>query len=214
MKTRWGFPRATRLRWVFSFHLLGDFQSVFQCEGGVPPQADAWGPSPRVGGSHYVRTLGYRERVAPYQSERSERAADAMCVPTAPRVARTPPQVWKHDPLPPCLGADGRMVGWSAYAAGCQRVGSSRRGFAGLDGWSRGLWGFPVELLQWWCNHGTHPCRPPLAKKPASSWKTSPAPWLFRSRDSRVSAQLRPCRLRRCGAAQGIPAKCASGPFV
>lgn len=88
-----------------------------------------------------------------------------MYVPTAPRVAGTPPQVWKHDPLPPCLGADGRMVGWSAYAAGCQRVGPSRRGFAGLDGWSRGLWGFPVELLQWWCNHGTHPCRPPPSRK-------------------------------------------------
>lgn len=209
-----GFPRATRLRWVFSFHFLGDFQIVFQCDG-VPPQADAWGSSPRVGGSHYVRTLGYRERVAPYQSERSERAADAMCVPTAPRVAGTPPQVQELGPLPPRLGADGRMVGWSAYAAGWRRAGPSRRNLAGFDGWSRGLWGFLVELLQWWCNHGTHPCRPPPSRKNQHlAGKTSPAPWLFRSRDSRVSAQLRPCCLRRCGAAQGIPAKCASGPFV
>lgn len=137
---------------------------IFQCEG-VPPQADAWGPSPRVGGSHYVRTLGYRERVAPYQSERSERAADAMCVPTAQRVAGTPPQVQELGPLPPRLGADGRMVGWSAYAAGWRQSGPSRRNLAGFDGWPRGLWGFLVELLQWWCNHGTHPCRPPPREK-------------------------------------------------
>lgn len=148
-------------------------------------------------------------RVAPHQSERSERAADATCAPTAPRVAGTPPQVQKLGPLPPRLGADGRMVEWSAYASGWRRTGPSRRNLAGFDGWSRGLWGFPVELLQWWCNHGTHPCRPPPSRKNQHlAGKTSPAPWLFRSRDSRVSAQLRPCRLRRCGAAQGIPAKC------
>lgn len=161
------------------------------------------------------RTRVYEGRVAPHQSERSERAADAMHVPTAQRVAGTPPQVQELGPLPPRLGADGRMVGWSAYAAGWRRAGPSRRNLAGFDGWSRGLWGFLVELLQWWCNHGTHPCRPPPSRKNQHlAGKTSPAPWLFRSRDSRVSAQLRPCCLRRCGAAQGIPAKCASGPFV
>ena len=60
----------------------------------------------------------YEGRAAPHQSERSERAADVPSVPAAPRVAAALPQVWKHGPLPPCFGADGRMVGWSAYAAG------------------------------------------------------------------------------------------------
>lgn len=126
------------------------------------------------------RTRVYEGRVAPHQSERSERAADAMHVPTAQRVAGTPPQVQELGPLPPRLGADGRMVGWSAYAAGWRRAGPSRRNLAGFDGWSRGLWGFLVEHLQWWCNHGTHPCRPPpLAKKPASSWKNLTRPLAF-----------------------------------
>lgn len=58
------------------------------------------------------RTRVYEGRVAPHQSERSERAADAMHVPTAQRVAGTPPQVQELGPLPPRLGADGRMVGW------------------------------------------------------------------------------------------------------
>lgn len=178
MKTRWVFHGLPASAGFFRFTFWEIFK-LFSSVRGVPPQADAWGPSPRVGGSHYVRTLGYRERVAPYQSERSERAADAMCVPTAPRVAGTPPQVQELGPLPPSLGADGRMVGWSAYAAGWRRAGPSRRNLAGFDGWSRGLWSFPVELLQWWCNHGTHPCRPPLAKKPASSWKNLTRPLAF-----------------------------------
>lgn len=160
------------------------------------------------------RTRVYEGRVAPHQSERSERAADAMCAPTAPRVAGTPPQVQELGPLPPRLGADGRMVGWSAYEVGGGRDPRAEI-LQVLPGGREVCGAFWLNF----CSGGatTEPTRvdpPPSRKNQHLAGKTSPAPWLFRSRDSRVSAQLRPCRLRRCGAAQGIPAKCASGPFV
>lgn len=141
LRVSYGLPR---LRCGFSFHYLGEFQEVIKGEG----------PSPSVGRVHFVWTLGYRERVAPYQSERSERAW-TMAV----RVALAG-------------SAAGRLDGLTAHRSPCR---------CWECGYAARLWPcVSDDLVSLGCVVETDCGRPPPIEPTALNGKPSTVPWVFR----------------------------------